>query len=200
MLSSIPHVDVYCLTCSEEAESLMTQAIENFAATRMAGKIPHSTVFFLGRENFPKTFAAGATYQLGKAQIIRDEASSGKSVTILASGSCMVQAVHAGEQLKAMGIGSVIINPGMHNHLDTATIREALKKTGHRLIVVEDHQQIGGLAQMTAFSLAQQGIAFQLKSLAVKSEFGQSAYSAQELYRKHKIDAASIVEAASDWV
>lgn len=195
MLSSIPHVDVFCLTCSEEAEALITQAIEQFAAERKSGRMPHTKVFFLGRENFPKNFAPNAKYDLKKAQIVKDEA-SGKSVTILASGSCMVQAMEASNILKAKGIGSVVVNPVGHNHLDTATIREALKKTDGRLVVVEDHQQLGGLAQMTAFALMNEGVSAKLKSLAVHCEFGQSAYSAQELYRKHKIDAASIVEAA----
>jgi transketolase len=195
MLSAIPHVDTYCLTCSEEADSLITQAIEKFAADRKAGRSPHSSVFFLGRENFPKSYVPGATYDLKKAQIIRETAGS-RPVTILASGSMVSQALQAADQLA--GTGVIVINPGLHNHLDTATVRTALKKSDGRLVVVEDHQQIGGLAQMAAFDLAREGVSFQLKSLAVHGEFGQSAYSAQELYSKHKLDAAAIVEAAKD--
>ncbi len=54
MVSSIPHVDVYSLSCSEEADVLVTAAIENFAKARREGQVPNSSVFFLGRENFPK--------------------------------------------------------------------------------------------------------------------------------------------------
>lgn len=196
MVSSIPHIDVYCLTSSEEAESLVTQAIEEFAAQRKAGKIPHTKIFFLGRENFPKNFGTQTKPDLRKAQIVRDGSSSGKNVTILASGSCMVQAIEASDLLKAKGVGAVVVNPVIHNHIDTATLREALRKSEGRLVVVEDHQKIGGLAQMAAFALAEEGVSMKIKSLAVHREFGQSAYSAQELYRKHKIDSASIVEAA----
>lgn len=196
MVSSIPHVDVYCLTSSQEAESLITQAIEQFAADRKSGKIPHSKVFFLGRENFPQTFDSKATYDLRRAQVVKDTAVTGKSVTLLASGSCLVQAMEASEALQEKGIGTVVINAVLHNHIDTATLRNELKKTEGRLIVIEDHQKIGGLAQMTAFALAEEGIATKFKSLAVHCEFGQSAYSAQELYRKHQLDAAAIVSAA----
>jgi transketolase len=88
----------------------------------------------------------------------------------------------------------------VHNHLDTATVRAALKKSEGRLIVVEDHQQIGGLAQMAAFDLAREGVSFKLKSLAVHCQFGQSAYSAEELYKKHHMDSNAIVEAAQELI
>ncbi len=199
LLSSIPQVDVYCLTCSEEAESLMTQTIEKFAQDRKAGKVPPTTVFFLGRENFPKSFSAGAEYHLRKAQIVKETTGS-KYVTILASGSCVSQAVEASEKMKASGIGSILINPGRHNHLDLVTLQNALKKTEGRLVVIEDHQKIGGLAQMVAFELSEQAIPFRIRSLAVHGEFGQSAYTANELYEKHGLTAASIAKASQELI
>ena len=44
--------------------------------------------------------------------------------------------------------------------------------------------------------LVQAGLSVKVKSLGVHAEFGQSAYNAIELYRKHKIDSSSIVDAA----
>lgn len=199
MVSSIPHVDVYCLTSSEEAEALLMATIEEFATLRKAGKIPRTTIFFLGRENFPKSFKPQTAYHLRKAQVIR-ETKGQQSVVVLASGSMMTQAIRASEALANQDIGVIVINPVLHNHLDTSVLREALHKSQGRLIVVEDHQRIGGLAQMTAFALAQEGLSTNFKSLAVNEEFGQSAYSAQELYEKHGIDAASIVEAAKELI
>ncbi len=194
MASSIPHVDTYCLTCSAEADALITQAIEKFAADRKAGRTPHSSVFFLGRENFPKTYGASG-FDLKKAQIVQ-EATGSNPVVILASGSCMPQALQASEKLKTQGRGSIVVNSASHNRLDLATLKDALRKADGRLIVVEDHQQIGGLGQMVAFELLQAGVSAKLKSLAVHGEFGQSSYTAQELYKHHKIDAGAIVEAA----
>jgi transketolase len=199
MLSSIPHVDVYCLASSEEAEALLTQTIEDFVAQRKAGKTPNTTVFFLGRENFPKTFGIQMAYKLKKAQVVK-ESEGRKSVTVLASGSMVIQALQALEILKVENVGVTVINPGLHNHLDTGVLKTALKKSEGRLIVIEDHQRIGGLAQMTAFALMQEGVSARLKSLAVNGEFGQSAYTAQELYQKHKIDSASVVESARELI
>lgn len=200
MTMSIPHVKVYCLTCSEEAESLMTQAIEKFAADRRAGRVPVTSIFFLGRENFPKTYKVGMSYPLDKAQIVFDGASEPqRTVTVLASGSMLPQAMNAKDKLQEKGLGCIVVNPSIHSHLDMETISSALKKSDGKVIVVEDHQQIGGLAQSLAFSAAQKNLRIQLRSLAVDSEFGQSAYNAIDLYRKHKIDADSIVQAALQW-
>lgn len=199
MVSSIPHVDTYALTCSEEAESILTQIIEKFVADRKAGLTPPTSVLFLGRENFPKTYHAGATYHLNKAQVIQ-EISGPKMVTVVASGSLVPEALLAAQKLKDKGIGTIVINPCSHNHLDTATVREALKKSEGRLLTVEDHQKTGGLGQMLTFSLVEQGVALKLRALAVHREFGQSAYTAQELYRKHKIDSGAIVQAAEELI
>ncbi|WP_204714731.1 hypothetical protein, partial [Escherichia coli] len=61
----------------------MYTVIENFAKARKEGKVPNSAVFFLGRENFPKTYVAGTSYDLRKAQVLADTtAGKTKSVAI----------------------------------------------------------------------------------------------------------------------
>ena len=197
MVSSIPHVDVYSLSCSEEADALVFAAIENFAKDRKAGKVPNSSIFFLGRENFPKTYVAGATYDLKKAQILADTtAGKAKSVVISTTGSLVPQALEAAKQLEGKGVGAVVVNCACANHVDVATMKSALAKAQGRLITVEDHQVIGGFGQMLSHALLQAGVEFKLKSLGVHGEFGQSSYTALELYKKHKVDSSAIVAAA----
>lgn len=197
MLSSIPHVDVYSLSCSEEADALMGMVLENFAADRKAGKVPNTSVFFLGRENFPKTFQAGAKYDLRKAQVLMDTATdAAKSVVIATTGSLVGQALIAAEALKGKGFGVIVINSANINHVDVETYKVALAKTGGRLVTVEDHQMIGGFGQMLAHALVSSGVSLRLKSLGVKAEFGQSAYLALELYAKHGLDSQAIIKAS----
>ncbi|MCB0411539.1 MAG: transketolase, partial [Bdellovibrionales bacterium] len=70
-VGSLPHTDVFCLATSEEAEVLVGQAVEDFAQKRKKGEVPRSKIFFLGRENFPRTlFAKPHEYRLGKAHIV----------------------------------------------------------------------------------------------------------------------------------
>ena len=195
MVSSIPHVHTYCLTCSEEAESLIYQTVEKFVEDRQAGRQVVTSIFFLGRENFPQSYLPQQKYSLQKAQILR-ETPGNRPVVILASGSMAPEALRAADELASTG--AIVINPGIHNKLDVPTVKEALTKAEGRLVIVEDHQRMGGFAQMASFELARAGVTFKLKSLAVAGEFGQSAYTAQELYRHHRIDAAAIVAAARE--
>lgn len=197
MVSSIPHVDVYSLSCSEEADAMVYSVIENFVNDRKAGKVPNSAIFFLGRENFPKTYVAGATYDLKKARILADtSAGKAKAVTIATTGSLIPQALEAAKTLEAQGIGAIVVNSANVNHVDVTTLKSALAKSQGRLVTVEDHQLIGGFGQMLCHALLQAGVEFKVKSLGVHGEFGQSAYTALDLYKKHSVDASAIVNAA----
>lgn len=197
MVSSIPHVDVYSLSCSEEADALVFAVIEKFALARKNGEVPNSAVFFLGRENFPKSYVAGASYDLRKAQIVFDQAlDKSKTVTIATTGSLVPQALLAAKQLKAAGVGAVVVNCACVNHVDVGTIKAALEKSEGRLVTVEDHQVVGGFGQMLSHALLQAKTSVKVTSLGVQGEFGQSAYTALDLYRKHKVDSSAIVSAA----
>jgi transketolase len=199
MLASIPGVDLYSLSSSEEAEALMTQAIEKFAADKVAGKHPHSSIFFLGRENFPKTFKNeknNISYKLGALQVLADNSTAGKNVAILTTGSLVGEALLAAEKLKTKNVGAIVVNQNSLNKLDTPELASVLKKCDGRLVTVEDHQVLLGLGSFVAHQLALAHVPVNLKSLGVHGEFGQSAYNAIDLYRKHGLDSDSIVKAA----
>jgi transketolase len=197
MLGSIPHTDVYILTSSSEAEALMSQAIEDFAAARTQGKVPHSTVFFLGRENFPPTYLAGNyKYKLGEAQVVFDNTSEHPGqATIVAAGALLHQALEAAYQLEKESIGVAVVNPSIVNKPDITTIRSCLRNTSSHLVTVDDHQVVGGMGAILVHALARQQLPVKVVSLGVQNTFGQSAYAANDLYQKHGLDAAAIAEA-----
>jgi len=55
-----------------------------------------------------------------------------------------------------------------------------------------------GLGAFVCHQLTLAGSSIAIKSLGVKGEFGQSAYNAIELYRKHGVDSTAIEKAAED--
>lgn len=197
MTSAIPHTDVYALTSSVEAEALLSQAIDEFASERKAGRVPHSKIFFLGRENFPTRYlTSDYKYRLGNAQVVFDNTDKyTNGVTIVASGALLHQALEAAYVLEGESRGVCVVNPSSINKPDVNTIRSCLRNTNGKLLTVEDHQVIGGMGSLLLHALAQEQIAFKAKSLGVKGEFGQSAYNAIDLYKKHGLDAAAIVRA-----
>jgi transketolase len=197
MVSSIPEVDVYMLTTSEEADALVFQACEEIALAKKQGKKAHTKIFFLGRENFPKSYLSNSDYKLGKAQIIYESKKEfKKTITIIAGGSMIPQALESVSAIEKNNCGVIIVNPSIINRPDTATIKSALKKSEGHVVMIEDHQMIGGMNQMITFSLIKEGISLKPQFLAVQGEFGQSAYNAIELYKKHQIDSTAIEKAA----
>jgi transketolase len=190
--SAIPHTLVIAPSCSDEAESLMLQAIHQFAADRAAGEDGHSYLFFVGRENYPLTWIAGAQYPWGKAQVL----STGNDVVLIGCGVLVNKAIEAGKLLAAQGVKATVISNPFVNQVDLGTIGEAVKNCGGRVVTIEDHQFIGGMGAQVSHALSNAGIAHTLKTLGIHGEFGQSAYLAEELYVQHGLTAPKMAEAA----
>jgi transketolase len=190
-VSSIPNTDVVVVSSSEEAQSLFFQAVEKFAKDLKAGSTPKSTVFFVGRENFPAYNKEGLIYEWNKSQVIRQ----GSDGVIVACGPQVQKALLAAEELAKTGKSLTVINRAFINTGDVDLIASELDRNGNILITIEDHQIIGGMASQLVHSLKLIGSEFKLKSLAVKNKFGQSAYTADQLYALHKTDDQAIVEA-----
>lgn len=190
-LSSIPHITVVNCACSSEAESLMYEAITNFARERVAGRIPNSVVFFLGRENHPVTYVEGMKYTWDKANIL----TSGSDVTIVAAGPMVGKALQASKLLAEKNISATVINHSFVNHVDLETLTASLNQTKGKLITIEDHQVLGGMGSMIVHALHTNGVKFSAKTLGIQGEFGQSAYKADQLYARFDLSAEGIVKA-----
>lgn len=195
--SAIPHTIVVACSCSDEAEAFMYDALKNIADAREKGEDGESVLFFVGRESYPLSWVEkDPSYVWGRAQIMEE----GADVTIVASGAVVGYALKAAKILKEKGLSATVINNAFINRPDLDTIGSALRKTGGRLVTVEDHQLIGGMGAQLTHALVQAGIPLRLKSLGVHGEFGQSAYLADELYRKHNLGEDAIVGAALELV
>ncbi len=190
--SAIPHTTIIAPSCADEAESLMYQAIKQFAADRAAGKDGNSYIFFVGRENYPLTWIEGATYPWGKAQVL----STGSEVVLIGCGVLVNKAIEAGKLLAAKGVKATVISNPFVNQVDLETIGAAVKECSGRVVTIEDHQVLGGMGAQVSHALSNAGIPHTMKSLGIHNEFGQSAYLAEELYVKHGLTAPKMAEAA----
>lgn len=186
-LASIPHLNIVNVASAKEAEEYIYAAVKKTAQDREAGKDGESYIFFVGRENFALEVKEGLSYDLHKPQKLTE----GKRAAIVVSGSLVAHALKAAEAL-----GDVtVINHSFVNHSDFAQIAKWIQESGSKVVTVEDHQLIGGMGAQLTHQLKLLGQEFKLKTLAVKGEFGQSAYSADELYAKHHVDSSAIIKA-----
>jgi transketolase len=195
-VSAIPHTVVIAPSCANEAEAFMYEAIKHIGDERRAGRDGESVVFFVGRENYPVEWVPGAKYEWGKAQVIE----TGTDVVLVGCGVLFSKCLEAAKLLIAKGKSATVINNPFVNRVDVATIGEAVKRCGGRLVTIEDHQVTCGMGAQVSHALSQAGIAHQIRSLGIHGEFGQSAYLAEHLYEKHGLTGPKMAEAALDLI
>jgi transketolase len=193
-LSSIPHLNVVNVASAKEAEEYIYQAAKKIANDREQGRDGESYIFFVGRENFALEVKEGLSYELHVPQKL----TSGTDAAIVVSGSLVAKGLEAAEKLRLKGIETTVINHSFVNHSDFTQIANWIAESGSKVVTVEDHQLIGGMGAQLTHQLKLLGLEFDVVSLAVKGEFGQSAYSADELYAKHHVDSDAIIEAVEN--
>jgi len=192
--SAIPHTHVVAPSCSEEAEAFMYEAIKQQGEARKARKDPDNYIFFVGRENYPLHWVESAKYEWNKAQVLQQ----GSDVVLIGCGPLLGKAIEAGKKLAEQEVKATVINNAFINRVDIETIGNAVKTASGRVVTIEDHQQICGMGSQVSHALSLAGIRHQIKSLAMHGEFGQSAYVAEDLYRKHGLTADKMIEAARE--
>jgi transketolase len=189
-VAAIPHTDIYLPSCSLEADFLLTKVIEDYQNKIKLGQTPNSSIFFIGRENFPQHFGH-TNFELNKPIVIK----AGKDGLILSTGPMLDEAIKASELLKAKGIDITVAHLSLVNHFDLASMIELVKANNHKLLTIEDHQRIGGMGQIVSSRLLAAGLSFKYCSIANDGKFGRSAYSAFELYQAYNMAAEDIVAA-----
>lgn len=192
-VSSIPHTVVIAPSCADEAEALMYAAIQRQADDRKAGRHGDTYLFFVGRENYPVRWLPDASYPWGRAQVIQ----SGDDVVLVGTGVLLAKAIEAAQILAQQGVRATVINNPFVNRPDLDTIGDAVRRCGGRLVTIEDHQIVGGMGAQLSAALSGAGIPHRLRCLGIPGEFGQSAYLAEHLYRKHGLTGPRMAEAAT---
>ncbi|RLC34583.1 transketolase family protein [Candidatus Shapirobacteria bacterium] len=143
----------------------------------------------LVRPDTPLFFPPKLSFTIGKSHILQ----LGQDLTIIGHGPILDTALQAQVKLKNK-LSLEIINASSIKPLDQKTILHSLKKTG-KLIVVEDHQKIGGLGEAIAHLLLESNLSVPFIHLAVDNQFGQSAKDYSKLYQHYDLDLDSLLRA-----
>jgi transketolase len=144
------------------------------------------------RMKVPLIIKDNEKFEIGKAKIIK----SGKSVTIIACGVMVHEAIKAAKLLKenktTSKIDLEIINCPTIKPLDEKTILTSVKKT-KCLVTAEEHQIAGGLGSAISELLSQKQPT-PIEMVGMKDSFGESG-TPKELMAKYEMDANAIVKA-----
>jgi transketolase len=104
------------------------------------------------REKTPVLYPPGTPFPVGKSMVLKRSAND--RVAVIAAGITVHEALKAYDQLSKAGINVRLIDAYTVKPIDRATLHEAARDTGGRLVVVEDHWVEGGLgdAVLEAFA------------------------------------------------
>ena len=142
-----------------------------------------------GRPKVPNFIPADLPFEIGKALTLR----SGSDVTLLATGHLVWPALQAAEKLAAEGVNAEVINIHTIKPFDEEAVLASVRRTGC-VVTAEEHQQYGGLGELTAGLLAQHMPA-PLEMVAVRDSFGESG-TPEDLMAKYGLNEDALVQAA----
>ncbi len=125
-------------------------------------------------------------YSYGRTDVLR----RGESITIVAMGGVVIEALRAWEQLALAGISAEIVIASSIKVFDN-TIFDSIRKT-NKILTVEDHNPYSGLGAMLARECATRGVTFEKFEMIGVTEY-QLSGTAEELYAAAGIDANAIV-------
>jgi transketolase len=164
-------------------------AIEAKQALEAALKIDGPVYIRLNRNPSPVLFEKAKPFKLGKARVLRE----GKKVTIVVAGALTSLALEAAEKLAEKKISAEVIQVATIKPLDEKTIAESAAKT-KRVIVVHEHNSIGGLYGAVAEALGRRAPA-KMDFVGVDDRFTETG-PYDKLLKKYGITVGDIVKKA----
>jgi transketolase len=143
----------------------------------------------LGRPKAPILYSADDTFEIGGSKTLRQSADD--VATVVGAGVTLLEALKAHDELKKDGVAITVIDLYSVQPIDARALVSAARRTGNRIITVEDHYAAGGLGDAVAQAVAGEGIT--VERLAVR-EIPRSG-KPEELLDRFGISARHIVKA-----
>src|ERR687886_1058161 len=107
------------------------------------------------RPSTPVIYGPDEEFPIGGSKVVRS--SEDDKVTVVAAGITVHNAIEACERLQEEGVAVRLIDAYSVKPIDASTLREAVRATGGRLVVAEDHWPEGGLGEAALSALAEDG-------------------------------------------
>ncbi|MQA85784.1 MAG: transketolase [Streptosporangiales bacterium] len=149
------------------------------------------------RGGYPVLYGPDEDFPVGGSKLLRG--GEDDQVALLAAGVTVHLCLEAADRLAERGIRARVIDLYSVKPIDAVRLREAVRDTGGRLVVVEDHYPAGGLGSAVAEVLASppdgRAEPWRMEHLAVRSLPGSG--SSQELFERAGISVDHIVAAAT---
>jgi transketolase len=162
------------------------------AALQQVHDLPGPVYMRLGRGRDDAVYeeGRGPAWRLGEPTILRE----GTDLTVLAYGATVAPAVRAADQAAERGYRVGVVDVHTLKPLAAETIVQVARHNRWGVLVVEEHNTVGGLASAVAECLLDAGVVCPLKRLGVPDTYVPVG-PPTHLYRHYRLDEGGIAEA-----
>ena len=144
------------------------------------------------RGAYPVLYDSKEKFKIGGSKVIRKTASD--QVALIGAGVTLYECLKAADSLAKSGVKARVIDLYSLKPVDVATLRDAVRVTGGRLVVVEDHYPQGGIGAAVMEALSMEPKPPRVAHLAVRGL--PTSGKPEELMDAAGITARHIVRAA----
>jgi transketolase len=161
--------------------------------TRVMADTPGIVYMRTTRGAYPTIYGPSESFRVGGSKVVRQTPKD--RVTLIGAGVTLHNCLAAADALAAKKIPARVIDLYSVKPVDVKTLREAVRATKGRLVIVEDHYPEGGLGAAVMEALAADGLPTKIAHLAVKGL--PTSGKPDELMNAAGISARHIVAAAT---
>lgn len=183
ILRSLPNLTIFT-----PASPLEVQYV-----TRAAYKLNGPVYIRLGTNKEKEVYENEYEFCIGKGVTVRD----GKDITLVVTGSILVDVLEAYKELIQEGISVRVINMHTIKPFDKEIIQKAIGET-KGILTVEDHNIIGGLGSATAEVIAESNMAIPFKRIGLKDQFSKGYGTYQEVKENNGIGINDIIKSVKE--
>jgi transketolase len=162
---------------------------ETREAVRAAARATHPVYLRFGKAPVYDLHEGGATFEFGKAFMLRD----GGDAALVGTGETVIHCLLAAEELAATGIKCRVLSMPTVKPLDVDAVLRAGRECG-AIVTAEEHSIHGGLGEACAAALFQAGVATPFRIVGLPDEDTVTGSQA-DIFRHYGLSMEGLVEA-----
>lgn len=178
LLRSLPNLRVFSPATRTEVKWLMEEAY------RINGP-----VYIRLSNNAEEYYKEGTQLSIGEPAIVKP----GQDITIMTTGSIINEVMKTAGYLEIEGIDAEVVSVHTLKPMNTKSIAQLLSKT-QKLVVVEEHNTIGGLYSAVAEAMALENIMVPNLAIGLQDTFATGYGQLSDVRRVNGLDSKSIYE------
>lgn len=184
LLRSLPYLTVFSPATRAEVKWMMEESY------RIKGP-----VYIRLSNNTEEYYNSDIEFAVGDPAVVK----TGDCVTIMTTGSIINEVMEAVKRLEADGISVEVVSVHTLKPINNQAVVKLLKKTG-KLVVVEEHNIIGGLYSAIAETMMQENILFPNLAIGLQDVFAVGYGDLKDVRYANGLDSKSIYEKISAFV